>query len=146
MQVEIQGDDERRFWSKVDGSDGPLRCWVWTDTPNEDGYGRFRLGKKSKLAHRVAWEYLNGSIPEDPATGRPLDLDHECRHRLCVNPWHLDPVTSAENSRRASWYLAANMCKRGHVYTADNERFTSAGSRYCLDCIRVIRAAKKRAA
>ena len=37
-----------------------------------------------------------GSIPDG------LHLDHLCRVPACVNPEHLEPVTLAENNRRAA--------------------------------------------
>lgn len=45
-------------------------------------------------AHRVAYEMVVGSIPAG------LDLDHLCRNRGCVNPWHLEAVPRGENLRR----------------------------------------------
>ena len=47
-------------------------------------------------AHRLAWEIVIGPIPDG------LVLDHLCRRPVCVNPSHLEPVTDAENLRRAA--------------------------------------------
>lgn len=90
------GTVTERFWPKVERvEDG---CWLWTASLTGDGYGRISLGGKfgpMGLAHRVAYELLVGPIPEG------LELDHLCRVRRCVNPEHLEPVTHAENVRRA---------------------------------------------
>jgi len=60
------------------------------------GYARFNIAPgQSVHAHRFAYEELVGPIPEG------LDLDHLCRNKTCVNPAHLEPVTRAENVRRA---------------------------------------------
>jgi len=95
MVKQIRGDDWSRFWSKVLVGDG---CWEWTPPKDLDGYGQFsvgtRVGHNQKRAHRLAYEWLVGPIPDG------LELDHLCRNRACVNPWDCEPVTSAENLRR----------------------------------------------
>jgi len=88
-----------RFASKYDvAADG---CWVWNAARTGSGYGNLYVGrgadgrKKYAPAHRVAYELLVGPIPAG------LSLDHLCRNRSCINPQHLEPVTVAENNRRA---------------------------------------------
>lgn len=92
----VQGDDVQRFWAKVTKTE---TCWLWTGSLTHDGYGRFRLPTGHVLAHRWSYEQLVGPIPE----GLVLDHVHKrgCRHRNCVNPAHLEPVTNAVNVARA---------------------------------------------
>jgi hypothetical protein len=83
----------KRFWAKVQRT---ATCWSWTGWINDHGYGHFGVNNtKTVKAHRYAYELLVGSIPAG------LVLDHLCQVRACVNPAHLEPVTMAENTRRA---------------------------------------------
>jgi hypothetical protein len=71
-------------------------CWLFSFT-DRYGYGRFKFKGKQLRAHRFAYEKLVGPIPAD------CDIDHLCdRHRNCVNPAHMEPVSRSENSVRAN--------------------------------------------
>lgn len=120
-----------RFWSHVDRSGGPGACWPWRAYVHVNGYGKFMVDGKPRMAHRVAFEIARGPIP----AGR--HLDHLCRNRICVNPAHLEPVTQAENNRRAeSGQAKKTHCPAGHPYAGDNLVITSAGRRECRICQR----------
>lgn len=71
-------------------------CWLWTASIRANGYGQFVHQGSPRQAHRVSYECLVGPIPEG------LHIDHLCFVRHCVNPAHLEPVTQAENNRRAA--------------------------------------------
>lgn len=79
-----------RFWSKVDRR-GPDECWEWTRARNELGYGRFRFRGCLYYAHRMAWELVNGPVPE------ALEVCHTCDNPPCCNPAHLFVGTHADN-------------------------------------------------
>ena len=88
---------EERFWEKVSGSGDPSSCWTWIAARLPAGYGRFWITDDEWIvAHRWSYEQLIGPVPAE------LELDHLCSSRDCVNPWHLEPVTRAENTRRAT--------------------------------------------
>lgn len=131
-----------RFWRRVDKA-GPVPdarpdlgpCWLWVGAHVPDGYGSFSLpGRPQVGAHRVAWELVNGPIPE----GR--QIDHLCRRPGCVNPGHMEVVTLAENVLRGEGPTARNArkshCDAGHPLEGDNVRTTKEGWRRCRACQR----------
>lgn len=119
-----------RFWSKVDKSDGPDACWHWLAGISPQGYGRFAPNRRTIPAHRWAYESVNGPIPVG------LVIDHTCGTKWCVNPAHLEAVTTRENNRRAKTAITENRCKRGHDFTPENTALTKDGYRQCRACRR----------
>jgi hypothetical protein len=136
---------DERFWAKVERSDG---CWLWTAALDGGGYGVFKVRGILTRAHRHAYEVTVGPIPEG------LELDHrchsddlscisweECRHRRCVNPSHLEPVTHQVNNNRGRGPSAISSrkthCVRGHPLAGGNVKITRQGFRTCLACVRI---------
>jgi len=123
VSLYIRGNDEARFWAKVNKT---ARCWEWTASKNEDGYGEFRLGGKIRKAHRTAYEIANGAIPEGK------DVDHRCRNRKCVRPAHFRLVSNKQNcehravdSNNTSGYRGVSfhrVAKKWQVYVTHNGR------------------------
>jgi hypothetical protein len=121
------------FWAKVEPTGF---CWNWKGAVLGGGYGNWttaRLRGYPQLAHRFAYEYLVGPIPDG------MVLDHLCRNRICVNPDHLEPVTQQVNvlrgersimhRKRPEW--RKDTCKWGH-----SEWREASGRRRCVPCMR----------
>lgn len=117
---------------------GDDACWPWTASLLRNGYGRFGFAAGDiRLAHRVAYEFWIGPVPEG------LQVDHVrewgCTMRHCVNPNHLEAVTQRENLLRGNGWAGLNSrkvrCPRGHDYNAENTLIYS-GRRECRECNR----------
>lgn len=148
MRKLYEPDIVEQFWTLVDKNTGIHgifgECWHWTGSIGKDGYGTFSACSAKASAHRLAFRLDRGYHPPFPM------LDHlchsslgqggcrggrDCKHRRCVNPDHLEPVTGAENSRRTGQRgrVFAN-CINGHPWLA-NTMFNVQGFRECRDCL-----------
>jgi hypothetical protein len=121
-----------RFVSKLDAhsDDG---CWLWCGNKGA-GYGRFWANGDFIGAHRQAYGWLIGPIPDG------LHIDHLCRTPACVNPRHLEPVLPKINYLRGFGAAAINArkthCKYGHKLAGENLRVYPDGHRECKTCRR----------
>ena len=121
----------KRFAAKVSppNTDG---CILWIGTLNSAGYGVIGLGGRGTgniRAHRAAYIMGKGPIPDE------LVIDHLCRVRSCVNPDHLEAVTSRLNVQRGSTILH-EVCKNGHPRTEENTYVDPRGFQECKLCRR----------
>jgi len=82
--------DIERFCSKIDRG---KHCWEFISNATSK-WPRF----DGKLAHRVSYELFVQEIPYG------LTIDHLCLNKWCVNPDHLEPVSSSENTKRWNDY------------------------------------------
>lgn len=97
----------------------PNGCWEWTKSLNETGYGVFAAHTYGGvLAHRLAMHIAGKPVPVD-MTG-----DHLCLNKRCVNPAHMEIVTSAVNVLRGGTAGGKNArkthCAHGHEFTEEN--------------------------
>lgn len=122
-----------RFWSKVEKTS---TCWIWHGARMKTyGHALFKPdGQNNVGAYRYSYELHRGPIAED------LVVDHLCRVPWCVNPDHLELVSSGTNVLRGIGPGAINKrkthCIRGHEFAGDNLRITPQGGRICRECER----------
>lgn len=119
-------------------------CWIWQGKM-QDGYGLTGLGGKLKYAHRWVYIKIMGEVPEGKV------LDHLCRTRNCVNPFHLEPVTIGENVMRGDTIGARNVkkthCPNGHPYDDTHtywRKDRNGKGRHCRTCVNEKRRASRR--
>ncbi len=105
-QVQVRMTPIERWWQKV-WVTSFSGCWLWTGWQRGGNrswdrggpYGGFRAnGRKDSgtYAHQFSYEYFIGPIPDGCVP------HHKCLTRLCVNPFHLEVTTVADNARKAT--------------------------------------------
>jgi hypothetical protein len=75
---------------------GKIDCLDWAGYISPEGYGSFTAILEEVQAHRISYTLTFGPIPEGK------EIDHLCRNRRCINPFHLEAVTRKINSRRGA--------------------------------------------
>lgn len=124
-----------RFWEKTERQ--PNGCLYWTAVKGDHGYGRFRADGRTPLAHRFAYELVNGPIPQG------FVVRHTCDTRCCVEPTHLILGTPSDNTLDAAdrgllWQTSVTHCPKGHPYSGANLAVTQSPNgrvrRICRAC------------
>lgn len=114
-------------------------CWHWLGF-RHCGYGRFTANGHAGYAHRWAYEYFVGPIPDG------YHIDHLCRVHYCVNPDHLRTVPEKVNILAAFGWSGLNArrthCPKGHEYTPENT-YVHRGQRDCRECNRAYQRARR---
>jgi len=119
-----------RFISKIKIDENG--CWIWLGGKS-NGYAYFWFEGKNVKAQRFSYALFMGGLPD-------LPLDHLCRNRACVNPEHLEPVSTKENVLRGIGITSKNFkkiyCKNGHPFSQNNTYFRPTGGRSCIICLK----------
>lgn len=106
---------EDRFWAKVAKGDG---CWEWMGTRLEKGYGVFNIHPKMLKAHRLAFMWAKGAIPDG------IHIDHICHNPSCVKPEHLRLATNKQNQENQKGPQARNRSGyRGVFWDKDRRKW-----------------------
>ncbi len=100
-----------RFWPKVHKTDG---CWLWTGARgNTYGHGSISVRRDNGkyfpvYAHRVAWEFEHGPIPDG------LSVLHRCDTPRCVRIDHLFLGSQDDNLKDAAAKNRFNVPRPNH--------------------------------
>lgn len=115
-----------RFWSRVSCGDG---CWEYPGASVKGGYRSVKVHQRRVLAHRFAWENMNGPVPGG------LIVMHTCDNPPCVRPDHLRLGTQLDN--------IGDMVAKGRNRTGGAKTAGSANGQAKLtpDQVRAIRSA-----
>lgn len=127
------------FFSKVQKSQDPDGCWIWTGYTNDSGYGIFTYGGRVQRtrvrAHVWHYEHVMGLLQPD------IELHHRltCLNKRCVRIDHLQPLTQFEHkSIHGFMQIRPIVCVNGHPYVGDNigicVRSNGKVQRYCKQC------------
>lgn len=118
-------------------------CVIWNGPVNKrNGYGTSARWIDGKLnitgAHRRSYQHFIGPIPPGYV------IDHLCRVRACVNPYHLEAVTANENLKRGVGVTSTENakkthCNKGHPLSGENLQIvlvkgTTRQKRRCRTC------------
>lgn len=108
-------------------------CVLWLGCVDQQGYSRFK-SPYGQTAHRASYALYVGPI------AKGMDLDHLCRVRHCIAPWHLELVTRRTNLLRGKTIAARNatkaLCLNGHPFDDENTYRDPRGGRGCRTCRR----------
>lgn len=125
---------EVRLWGRVSKL-GDEACWEWTGPKFHWGHGfiTHRMGGRQFkwMVHRLVYAWEHGDL-------WPFVIDHLCGNTCCVNPLHLQAVTSKVNTLRGEGPSAVNAqkdrCVHGHPLYGENLYVEASGKRVCRAC------------
>ncbi len=104
-----QGWLANKFLSKIDAGDYSAdKCWNWTGTKTQKGYGILSNGKRIQYrAHRLSMKLYLGREPSTMVL-------HKCDNPSCVNPMHLEEGTHGDNMKQMADRKRAAREERHH--------------------------------
>lgn len=103
-------------------------CRLWKRSISTRGYGELGWKGHSTNVHIHAYKLWKGEIPKD------MTINHLCRHKLCINPNHLEVTSRLRN--RIKGGRKNLICLNGHRLLKNSIMcyFKKTGVRECKKC------------
>lgn len=123
-----------RLVSKIDPQSTD-ECWEWKGGKTGGGYGSMKVEGVMILVHQIAYTLWVGPLTVD------MIVHHKCENRACINPHHLELLTSSQHkllhpsSNPHDCKKNITHCPKGHIYDESNT-YLHKGARYCRECKR----------
>jgi len=132
--------------------DPETECIKFTGRRTNKGYGQIDVKGEAYLTHRIMAVAGGKMLPDSL-----LEVDHLCSNKICINPKHLEAVTSSQNSQRAHdrgeqlpvtknhVNVRKTHCPKGHEYSEENTRIGKGRQgRKCITCDKFRKAKSRR--
>lgn len=106
-------------------------CWTW-DVLTASGTPRIWVGGRWRSARRHVYTLVYGPLGEEI-----VHLRAACGRQQCVNPAHVETVTSTAYKLNRAAAGTPTACPNGHLLTAENITLTRRGDLECAPCKRL---------
>ena len=113
-------------------------CWTW-DVLTASGTPRIWVDGQWRSARRHIYTLVYGPLGEEI-----VHLRAACGRQQCVNPAHVETVTSTAYKLAQAAAGTPAVCPRGHLLTAENITLTRRGDLECAHCKRLRNAPRAR--
>jgi hypothetical protein len=136
LVVTLSPKEHKRIFAKI-AINPKTKCWNWTGSLDQQGYGLLWYKHRTERIHRVLYAFFVKPVPKGIGSRRIAQIDHICRNHSCCNPDHLELVTERENIIRGISPVAINAkkthCNKGHLLL-NKFRKNSTSRIYCPIC------------
>lgn len=106
---------EKQFWNQVN-QDGD--CWLWTGTVRKDGNVKIKIDGREWMAHRFAWEEINGPLDRNQI------VRHTCGNKHCMNPDHMFIGKYGDNRKGTKENKSTKQQTKSNFFDKTHDKYT----------------------